>query len=107
MCIIEIVRLALAHLGVGLLPFTLVALIVAGFLHYTYGLCGRIRGSTWLNCELFLSLAIVNGVKLAEEMKEGFHTRKGTKYPMSDEVTDVAVMVALYVILGVLEALLH
>jgi hypothetical protein len=107
MCVIEIVRLALAHLGVGLLPLTLTALVVAALVHYTYGLGGIIGGSPWLNGGLFFGLAVVNSVKLAGELKEGFGTRKGTKYPMSDQVTDVGVMVGLYVILGILETVLH
>jgi len=107
MSVIEVVRLALADLGVGLLPFTLATLVVAAVMHYSYGLRGQIWASVWLNVELFVSIAVVNGVKLAGELKEGLGTRKGTKYPMSDQVTDVGVIVGLYVILGVLEILLR
>jgi hypothetical protein len=107
MAIIEHVRLVLAHLGVGLLPFALIALVGAGYIHYSDGIGGRVRAVAWLNAELFFSLAVVNGVKLAGELKEGFGTRKGTKYPMSDQVTDVGVMIGLEIILGALEIVLR
>ena len=48
-------------------------------------------------------LAITNGVKIAEEVKEGTNAREGSKYPEADEITDVAVMVGLYATLVVLE----
>ena len=35
MCILELIRLSLASLGIGLLPFTIVTLIVAGLLSFT------------------------------------------------------------------------
>ena len=43
MCVLEIVRLSLADLGIGLLPFTFVAIIVAGVMRLTRGLQGRVR----------------------------------------------------------------
>ena len=110
MTVLEIVRLALANLGIGLLPFTFVGIIVAGVLHLTSAfsrrksLLGGRRGWTrWVNLGLWAALVVVEVVKIAEEVKEGVGTRVGTKYPMADEVTDVGVMVGVYVALGVLE----
>ncbi|MCJ1379787.1 hypothetical protein MMC17_002890 [Xylographa soralifera] len=110
MTVLEIVRLALANLGIGLLPFTFVGIIVAGMLHLTSALSrkesllGRRRGWTrWVNLSLWTALVIVEAVKITEEVKEGVGTRVGTKYPMADEVTDVGVMIGVYVALGVLE----
>ena len=120
MCILEITRLALANLGIGLLPFTLVAILVAGGLHLASsirssrqgvslsgargGRLGGRRGWTrFANLFLWVSLIIVNVVKIVEENKEGINTRVGTKYPMSDEVIDVGVMVGVYAVLGILE----
>lgn len=56
-----------------------------------------------MNLALWVSLLAVNAVKIAEETKEGVGTRVGTKYPMSDEVIDVGVMVGVYAVLGGLE----
>ena len=107
MCVLEIVRLSLAHLGIGLLPFTFISIIAAGVLRLTRGLQGRVRGWRWANLVLWIALAITNGIKIAEEVKEGTDQRKGTKYPVVDELTDVSVMIGVYVVLGTLEVLLR
>ena len=106
MCILEIVRLSLAHLGVGLLPFTFVALIAAAAVRFTKGLGGGVFGWTYLNLALWIALAVTNGVKIAEETKEGTGARKDSKYPVSDEITDVSVMIGVYAVLVVLEVAL-
>lgn len=106
MCILEIVRLSLAHLGTGLLGFTFAALITAGTLRYTQGIKGIVPEWRWVNLALWISLAITNGLKISEEVKEGIHGRKGTKYPVVDQFTDVLVMIGVYAILGTLETCL-
>ena len=106
MCILEITRLSLAHLGIGLLPFTFVSLIVAGGSRFTRGVGGRIYGWRWANLGVFIALAVANGVKIAEEVKEGTGQRKGSKYPESDEIIDVSVMIGVYAAMGVLEVVL-
>ena len=103
MCALEIARLSLADLGIGLLPFTFVTLIVAGLTRFTSGLGGRVIGWRWVNVGVWVALAVCDGVKIAEEVKEGVGMREGSKYPEKDEVTDVAVMVGVYVVLAVLE----
>ncbi|MCJ1351245.1 MAG: hypothetical protein MMC33_001228 [Icmadophila ericetorum] len=105
MNILEITRLSLAHLGIGLLPFIFPSLLIAGALHHTYGFRDRVRGWRWANVGLWVGLIVVELVKLAEEGKEGVGTRKGTKYPESDEIIDVGVMVGCYVVVAVLEVL--
>ena len=107
MCILEIVRLSLAHLGVGLLPFTFVTLVTAAAVHFTNGLGGRIFSWRYLNLAVWIALAVTNGVKIAEERKEGSRARKGSKYPVADEMTDVAVMIGVYAVLAILEASLR
>lgn len=106
MCVLEITRLSLAHLGIGLLPFTFVSLILAFALRLTRGFGGRVLGWKWANLSVFIALAITNGVKIAEEVKEGTLQRKGSKYPESDEIIDVAVMVGVYAALAILETVL-
>lgn len=106
MCTLEIVRLALAHLGIGLLPFTYVTLFGAFIMRLTRGLGGRIREWRWANIAVFVALLVTNGVKVAEEVKEGVNTRKGTKYPESDEIIDVSVMIGVYTVLMILELVL-
>lgn len=103
MCILEIVRLSLAHLGIGLLPFTFVTLITAAAVRFTSGLGGRIFGWKYLNLAVWIALAVTNGVKVAEETKEGTGARKGSKYPVADEITDVSVMIGVYAVVAVLE----
>ena len=105
MCILEMVRLSLAHLGIGLLPFTFVTLIGAAVLRFTNGLRGSIFGWGYLNFAVFIALAVTNGVKIAEETKEGSGARKGSKYPVADEITDVSVMIGVYAVLAVLVVL--
>ena len=107
MCVLEITRLSLAHLGIGLLPFTFVSLILAFALHFTRGFRGRVLGWKWANLAVFVALAVTNGVKIAEEVKEGTGQRKGSKYPESDEIIDVSVMVGVYVALAILETMLR
>lgn len=107
MCILEIVRLSLAHLGIGLLPFPFVTLITAAAVHFTNGLRGRIFGWRYLNLAVWIALAVTNGVKIAEETKEGSGARKGSKYPVADEMTDVSVMIGVYAVLAILEASLR
>lgn len=106
LCILEIVRLSITHLGVGLLPFTLVVLITAAAVRFTKGLRGRIYAWRYLNLALWVALAVTNGVKIAQETKEGTGSRKGSKYPEADEITDVAVMIGVYAVLALLEIIL-
>ena len=107
MCILEIVRLSLANLGIGLLPFTFVTLVTAAAVRFTQGLGGRISGWKYLNFAVWIALAIANGVKVAEERKEGLIARKGSKYPVVDEVTDVSVMIGVYAVLAIMEICLR
>jgi hypothetical protein len=116
MCILEITRLALADLGIGLLPFTPLAILIAGFLHHfspslspssRYAKPRRLgrlgRWTRGVNGALWVGLMAVSVVKIVEETREGVGTRAGTKYPMSNEVVDVGLMVGLYAVLAGLE----
>lgn len=60
-----------------------------------------------MNLALWTALAVTNSVKLSQEVKEGIDNRKGTKYPVVDEITDVSVMIGVYVTLGILEIFLN
>lgn len=106
MCTLEIVRLSLAPLGIGLLPFTYVGLLVAFALRFSQRFRGPVQKWRWASPFLWVSLAVATGVKLSGELKEGIYSRKGTKYPMIDQITDVAVMIGVFVVLGVLEVCL-
>ena len=64
---------------------------------------GRILGWQHLQLGLWVALAVTNGVKVAEENKEGTGARKGSKYPVADEITDVSVMIGVYAAFAVLE----
>ena len=57
----------------------------------------------WLNLSLWIVLAATNSVKIAQEVKEGIDARKGSKYPVVDELTDVSVMVGVYAVLAIIE----
>lgn len=82
-------------------------MVVAGTLRFSKGFHNRIRGWRWANLGIWIALAVANGVKLSAEHKEGIHERKGTKYPVVDEFTDVAVMIGVYVAIGILEVCLR
>ncbi|KAH0562444.1 hypothetical protein GP486_002869 [Trichoglossum hirsutum] len=86
---VEIARLSLAHFGVGLLPFLYIAFLIALVLRWRRDIWRS--GWKWCGVALWVMLAVVGVVKIVGETKEGVNTRKGTKYPMSDQVTDVGV----------------
>jgi hypothetical protein len=99
MTVLEVARLILADLGVGLLPFVWPAFIIAGILRFSHGLRGKFPTYWIAGVVLWLLLIVTNAVKMAEMVKEGAGTRKGTKYPMSDEITDVGVYMGVYLVL--------
>lgn len=45
-------------------------------------------------------------VKVVGLSNEGINGRKGTKYPISDQVIDIAVMAGVYAVIAILEAVL-
>ena len=103
LCVLEIARLDLANLGIGLLPFTFVTLMTAAAVRYTKGLGSRSFGWRLTNLGAWIALAVTNSVKVAEEAKEGTGARKGSGYPMSEQLAEVSVMVGVYTILALLE----
>lgn len=115
MLTLEIVRLALINRSPDLLPFQYVALALGAFLHFTNGAWGRVREAYWRGANVFVwvGLLAVTCVKVAGlgmmmdmgDVKKGFE-RKESKYPLSDQVIDLAVMAGLYAVLAVLEGVL-
>lgn len=104
MNIIELVRLALADRGIGLLPFTLVGLLLA--LALSFGVRGSmLRFSAHVMLIAYwVLMVVVSAIKTGTLVKlEGTEDRKGTKYPSLDQITDIAVLLVLYVILFLLE----
>jgi hypothetical protein len=111
---LEIARLVDAELGIGLLPFTYAGIVLAALLHGIV-LSRRdatrtrsVRLSTRLvNAAFWLILAIVLSIKIATYCKEGVHSRDGRlpvdRYKVTDEVTDLGVLLFLVVVLAVLE----
>ncbi|KUJ12568.1 uncharacterized protein LY89DRAFT_623752 [Mollisia scopiformis] len=103
---LEIVRLELIHFGISLLPFVYVGLLIGAFLHYTEGVKGRIRGWQTVNGIIWIGGVAMCAVKVVGLSKEGINGRKGSKYPISDQVTDVAVMAGVYAVIAILELML-
>jgi hypothetical protein len=99
MTAIEVARLELADLGIGLLPFVWLAFVIAALLRLTQGLRGKLPTYWIAGIVLWVLLLMSSGVKIVQMVKEGVATRKGTKYPMSDQVTDVGVLMGVYVVL--------
>jgi hypothetical protein len=99
---VELARLSLADLGVGLLPFLYIAFLIALGLRWWRSMWRS--GWRWCGVALWVMLAVVGVVKIVGEIKEGVNTRKGTKYPMSDQVTDVGVEIGVWVLLAGVEA---
>ena len=100
---LEIVRLSLIHFGIGLLPFTYVGTLLGIALHWSKGAGGRI--ASWLSISMVIWVGgmVMNVVKVVGLAKEGINGRKGSKYPVSDQVIDVAVIAGVYAVIAILE----
>ncbi|KAF7983445.1 hypothetical protein HWV62_21712 [Athelia sp. TMB] len=102
MTVLELVRLAIDHLGVGLIPVVLVGLILAFSV-----LCVEIRGRSqslsmlliiyWLLNITFQSIKVARLSKLEDLFPEH------TKYPASDQLLDNAVILGLYIVFFIIE----
>lgn len=103
---LEIVRLSLIHYGIGLLPFTYVALILGAALHWTKGFRGRVTFWKGINMLLWVGLMIMSIVKVVGLDYGGIGGRKGSKYLVSDQVIDVGVIAGVYAVIAVLEVIL-
>ena len=103
---LEIVRLELLHFGIGLSPFVYVGLLLAAGLHATNGARGRVRGWQVVNAVIWIGGVTMCVIQVVGLSKEGINGRKGSKYPISDQVIDVAVMAGVYVVLAILEMVL-
>lgn len=99
---LEIARLSAAHLGLGLLPFTYVGLILVGATRLTR----KTLITKMVNVLFWVMLGVSNIIKISAEVDEGIGSRKGTAYPMVDEITDVAVMIVLCGLLAILESII-
>ncbi|KAH7346239.1 hypothetical protein BKA65DRAFT_273322 [Rhexocercosporidium sp. MPI-PUGE-AT-0058] len=106
MMTLEIVRLELIHFGIGLLPFVYAGLVIALLLYWSEGVQGRIRGWQAVNAVVWIGGVVMSVIKVVGLSKEGIDSRKGSKYPLSDQVTDVAVMAGLYAVAAILEVVL-
>jgi len=106
MASLEIARLAVANLGVGMLPFTLVGLGIAFAMVYLRNKDGR-RCAAFL-APYFLLLSTMEALKVHRliEIQRQIDTIKGSKYPVSDWLTDVIVMLALSALCAILEIIL-
>lgn len=104
--VLEIVRLELLKFGIGLIPFTFVGLLIGAFLHYSEGLQGRLRGWQIINAIIWLGGTAMSVVKVIGLTNEGINGRKGSKYPIVDQVTDVAVIAGVYLVIAILEVVL-
>ena len=113
MTVLEMVRLSVAHLGIGLLPFTPVGILMATVAHALSMRKERLTTVWLVNAAYWICLAAVDSVKIVEEVREvrakgdsarGLGGLVGrTKYPLGDETTDVGTMIGVYVVLAVLE----
>jgi hypothetical protein len=102
---LELARLSLAKLGVGLLPFTYVGILAAAAVHLVWH--RRIMRAA--SALFWVMLAVAMSIKVAAYAREGGGTRTGTqhKYPVSDEITDNAVMIGVEGFLALGEVLLQ
>lgn len=104
MQILEIVRLCLIHFGVGLLPFAFVALlfVLASHLIASYRGALEPRLIVAANTLVWVGLMVMEIVKtvgLVYQEHKGV-SRKGSKYPVSDQVIDCGVMAGVYLALA-------
>lgn len=103
MTVLEIARLELARLGIGLLPVEWAGFMIAGGLRFSHGLRGKFPRYWIANVLFWVLLMATNAVRMVEMVKEGVDTRKKTAYPMSDQVIDVGVYMGVYFAIGILE----
>jgi heme/copper-type cytochrome/quinol oxidase subunit 1 len=103
---LEIVRLELLHFGIGLQTFTYVGLILGALLHWSEGASGRIRGWQAINGVVWIGGVVMSAVQVVGLSREGINGRKGSKYPINDQVIDVAVMAGVYAVVMILELVL-
>ena len=100
---LQIVRLALADRGVGLLPFNLAGiLIVLGLMHARSTLPSAVGLAVlafWSMLLTFTAVALAGLGKL-----KGVEERLDTEYLLSDEMIDVGVMIGLYAVFWIIEA---
>ncbi|KAG9231203.1 hypothetical protein BJ875DRAFT_444315 [Amylocarpus encephaloides] len=103
---LEIVRLSMENYGIGLLPFIYVGLLGGAYLHFSNGVHGRIPSWVYSNCILlWIGGFVMNVVKVAGLVMDD-DERKGTKYPLEDQITDVGVVAGVYVVILGLEIVL-
>jgi len=103
MSILEVVRLALANLGVGLLPVTPLALcLVLFFLWYERRARTRVMSVVFLLYWIFLAaFQTVKSVRL--HALEHLNPVRITEYPSSDQLLDNLVMLGLFLIFVFIE----
>ena len=105
---LEIARREVAHIGIGLLPFTYVRVL---FGCAVFWLARRKNSSPGfvvrvLSAITYLALAAAMGILLAGlRLQFGKRERVGvtSKYPLGDEVTDTGTMAGVAFVLAVLE----
>ncbi|KLO13317.1 hypothetical protein SCHPADRAFT_940449 [Schizopora paradoxa] len=107
---LEVARLAAAHMGVGLLPFTILADITVVFvmcypkLNFGMGPGRCVRVSSMLLFYWFV-LAILEGIKVARLITYNqLNPAKGTAYPSSDWLLDNTVILGLYTVFVLAES---
>lgn len=106
---IEVARLVRADLGVGLVPFVYVGCLIAISLQATDALWGRLRGwqvSGTLFWLLSFCITTVKAVAVGRFGTKGPLARKGSKYPVEDQLTDLIVLVIFYAILVAMQIIL-
>ncbi|KAK0542900.1 hypothetical protein OC861_006651 [Tilletia horrida] len=107
MNILQIVRLALANRGVGLLPFNLAGILIVLFMMVVPTPAHRsARTKTSLAILFYWTMLIAfTGVAIGTMQKlNGIEDRKGTEYLLSDELIDVGVQIGLYAVFWLAEA---
>ncbi|APA08710.1 predicted protein [Sclerotinia sclerotiorum 1980 UF-70] len=107
MLTVEIVRLSMLHYGIGLIPFAYVGLLLSAFLFWSEGMQGRIKWWQGINMIVWIGGIAVSVVQvIALEQQFGINGSKGSKYPVSDQILDIAVMAGVYAVIALLEIIL-
>ncbi|KAJ7104164.1 hypothetical protein B0H15DRAFT_808826 [Mycena belliarum] len=99
MTILELVRLALEHLGLGLLPVNTIVLLGVFVILWRERSSGRTRSVLLILVVYWFILTIVEAVKTARLntlVELNPTTTKTSQYPSSDQFLDNAVMLGLY-----------
>ncbi|KAM0161645.1 hypothetical protein ACHAQE_001862 [Botrytis cinerea] len=107
MITLEIVRLSNLNYGIGLLPFAYGGILLSAALFWSEGIQRRVKWWQGINMLVWIGGIVMSAVQvIGLKQQYGYDGRKGSQYPVSDQILDVAVMAGVYAVIALLEIVL-